>query len=502
MSANYVPGYKHDVFVSYAHVDDSVPEGLQGSCSGWVTTLVGNLRRALARKLGRADNHSVWMDYQLAGNDTVPAILDELSQSATLIVFLSQGYLVSEWCLREKAAFLNRAKDFSQIFIVEMDSLGEEPGSRGGLHEIAHIKGYRFWRDDRNSGRIRRFADPCPRSDELEYWDGVNDLAEDIARTLRKLSEEGSGSNRQAEIVTMPPPSRARVFLAQVTDDLEDRRLAVKRYLEQHGIRVLPDDYYYDPQQLRQQMVSDLGHCALFVQLLGPYAGKRPPSAEKGFPHMQYEVAMEQGLPVLQWRSADLNLGGVVDPDQRALLDSESVRALRIDEFNDHLMGEIQRLLTPRKPEKPASMGDGDSAMNHLYEVFVNHRLEDADLAEQVVRVVEGQEMVSVRPLEAGSPREMYEELTRRLRLSDAIIWVYGQVPETWVRHQFDEFKKIFNAGGPDQSPRARSWALCDGPPPDKSPLGMRLPKMQVIPGPAGLDEDRLKTFLNGVRGS
>jgi hypothetical protein len=160
MSANYVPGYKHDVFVSYAHVDDSVPEGLQGSCSGWVTTLVGNLRRALARKLGRADNHSVWMDYQLSGNDTVPAILDELRQSATLIVFLSQGYLISDWCLREKAAFLNRAKDFSQIFVVEMDSLGEEPGSRGGLREIADIKGYRFWRDDRNSGRIRRFADP------------------------------------------------------------------------------------------------------------------------------------------------------------------------------------------------------------------------------------------------------------------------------------------------------------------------------------------------------
>ena len=37
-----VPGFDHDVFVSYAHDDNRAPVG-HGLTDGWVTTLVGNL---------------------------------------------------------------------------------------------------------------------------------------------------------------------------------------------------------------------------------------------------------------------------------------------------------------------------------------------------------------------------------------------------------------------------------------------------------------------------
>jgi hypothetical protein len=38
----YVPGYEHDLFVSYAQVDDE-PE--PGETTGWVTTLVTALKK-------------------------------------------------------------------------------------------------------------------------------------------------------------------------------------------------------------------------------------------------------------------------------------------------------------------------------------------------------------------------------------------------------------------------------------------------------------------------
>jgi len=68
----FVPGYDHDVFVSYAHVDDEPwlesPSGAEKP-PGWVATLVRHLRIALSRKIGRADAFKVWFDQMnLRGN--------------------------------------------------------------------------------------------------------------------------------------------------------------------------------------------------------------------------------------------------------------------------------------------------------------------------------------------------------------------------------------------------------------------------------------------------
>ena len=61
----YVPGYKNDIFVSYAHVDN-IP--LSGSSKGWVETFIDNLSTKLAQKIGRADLFKLWDDRLLAQN--------------------------------------------------------------------------------------------------------------------------------------------------------------------------------------------------------------------------------------------------------------------------------------------------------------------------------------------------------------------------------------------------------------------------------------------------
>ena len=53
----YVPGYKNDIFVSYAHVDN-LP--LSGISKGWVETFIDNLSTKLAQKIGRTDLFKLW----------------------------------------------------------------------------------------------------------------------------------------------------------------------------------------------------------------------------------------------------------------------------------------------------------------------------------------------------------------------------------------------------------------------------------------------------------
>ena len=48
----FVPGYKHDVFVSYAPVDDQPHPGID---EGWVTTLLKGLKIELDQRLGCVD---------------------------------------------------------------------------------------------------------------------------------------------------------------------------------------------------------------------------------------------------------------------------------------------------------------------------------------------------------------------------------------------------------------------------------------------------------------
>ena len=60
----YVPGFEHDIFISYAHVDNA-----SDNEDGWVTRLHASLLKLIPQKIGRAENFSIWRDPKLGGND-------------------------------------------------------------------------------------------------------------------------------------------------------------------------------------------------------------------------------------------------------------------------------------------------------------------------------------------------------------------------------------------------------------------------------------------------
>jgi hypothetical protein len=105
----FVPRYDHDVFISYAHVDDSpLFDAMVGRKQpiGWVATLVRHLKNELAEKIGRSEAFDVWFDTQkLRGNELTDKIAEKLKRSATFGAILSPGYLASTWCRSEARLF-------------------------------------------------------------------------------------------------------------------------------------------------------------------------------------------------------------------------------------------------------------------------------------------------------------------------------------------------------------------------------------------------------------
>src|SRR5436305_13500353 len=92
----YVPGLANDVFISYAHGDDTA----------WVQAFEQAVARAVRSRLGY--DISVWQDVKRlrVGLDWQSEIADAIAGTAAFIAVLSPSYETSDWCSRELSRFL------------------------------------------------------------------------------------------------------------------------------------------------------------------------------------------------------------------------------------------------------------------------------------------------------------------------------------------------------------------------------------------------------------
>jgi len=465
---SFVPGYEHDIFISYASVDDRPPVNV---ANGWVTTLLTELERVLAEELGRSGSANIWMDYQLGSNDVLtPTLLNAIDRSATLLVILSPGYMASEWCARERNAFLSRAREINaqgkgQIFLVEKKPIAWDDKPE----EIRDIKGTPFWVKEKD--RPHTLGDPTPRAEETDYYRRVNDLARDLADQLKRKAK--AANEHRIE----PAADTEQVLLAEVTDDLADKREEVRRYLQQQGIGVIDRYYPSNPVEYRSQLQADLQTSTVFVQLLSELAGRRPPGVDNGFPCLQFEIARTHDVRILQWHPTELSVDGMDEGPQKDLLLQPTVISEPFEQFK------------ARVAEAARKQPDQDKPLSSESLVFLNYSNDDEDLALKIQDWVEAQGVGYVLPMTSGRPEENREALKTNVQESDAMMILHGKAAESWVRGQLLQFRKL--KGG-----HKKGLAVFEGPPPDKPTVGMKLPGMQILDCRDNIDWNQIKGFL------
>jgi hypothetical protein len=55
----FIPAYEYDIFISYAHVDNTP---FFGQADGWIEQFYKNLNLMLAKRFGRLDIVKIWWD--------------------------------------------------------------------------------------------------------------------------------------------------------------------------------------------------------------------------------------------------------------------------------------------------------------------------------------------------------------------------------------------------------------------------------------------------------
>lgn len=518
----FVPGFEHDVFISYAHANN---ERLTKEDVGYVTKLYEDLTHFLTAELGRREYFSIWLDKEeLRGNDDFDAKLNaSFLQSALLVCICSQSYVESAWCRRELITFSNhkhprfelKVGDAGSFRIFRID-LGEvvERHPEVPSFFFERMLGHRFY-EEIDGGADVQFRRSDPAGDDQRYWNGVRRLAHDIAQLLRQMKK----MSQPVEKTVLATAVTARtVFLAETADDLEDQRTGVKSALEQYsrakaaltgrGLRVLPEFPLSlgDP-ELGERLRAAIRSADMSVHLIGPLPGKTPVNETRPLVQFQWEVAREvaheKGLPRVAWLCDGLDPSKVKE-QHRAFLQSleeeadgspPEVLRVGVEELRELLVG---RLFPPPPPKGPEAEQQSEAEeIDRL--VYLTYLPEDRDGAVQLKEALRRERLdVKLFRYEDRDPQMLARIHNASLEKSDGVAIFYG-TNALWLDQLVEEARAALKA-------RARKNPLkvvciCDGPPdPKDSPIDVGYDKFIVADCRKGVRPEDLKTFVELIK--
>jgi len=499
---------EYDIFISYAHIDNQAPvEGKEG----WVSTFHRALAFRVSQLLGQEPK--IWRDPKLQGNDVfADTLVDELSKTNVLVSILSPRYVKSDWCRRELHEFVEAAEKHgggvignkSRVFKVVKTPVPPERHPP----EAQALLGYEFFTVDPQTGRPHEMLQIFGPEAEKEFWLKLDDLALDVTSMLEQLHENGNGSEAPADGAPaegLSSAARATIYLADSTADLREQRDAIKRDLEQHGYKVLPD-------QMLPTVAADLEESAraalavskMSLHLVGASYGLVPEGTTRSTAALQYEAAVERNtagdFPLLIWMPA-----GTSSDDERQ---QEFLELLRTDPrttrgadlletpFEDFKTVVHQTLEPPqsaanRAPEAPLG-GDADS----IIRVYLLCDQRDVDTVDPLVGLLFDKGCEVTLPIFEGDEAEIRQDHEANLRLCDAVLIYYGDSNDLWLRKKLRELQKIPSM---DRAKQLLGKAIWVGAPETPQKQRLRTREAMVIESPTDFSEQKLQPFLDAL---
>lgn len=421
----YLPGFEHDVFISYAHADN---QPLGGHC--WVDEFHEALQVAVHQYLGVRP--AIWRDPRTTGiHDFSEDIKGQLRSSALLLSIFSPSYLNSKWCRLEFEEFL-LARGTNPTRVIKVVKTHVE---RAELHEsLQHVLGYCFYRHDEMCDKRREH-----RIDDAEgrraYWAVMDDLAQDLARLLRALKTRTGQAT--------PTPS-GRVYLALTTSDLDGQRCQIKRELEARRYQVLPDRLPPSNRAPSEQFLREqLAQADLYVQLLGAYYGTSFEDNATTLAQLQYELAAT-GLRAdkrgVLWVAPGQK---IEDTRQQRFLDTITGSLTGSFDFLTCPLEELKtlvldRLQTRTQPSRPT---DARERPRRVYVIC------DKDDIEHVKPLKTHFFQKHVEPLvlsfhghpDASAIRKLHRD---HLKVCDGVLVHWAEGNEAWLQAKLSEIRK------------------------------------------------------------
>jgi hypothetical protein len=407
-----VPGFQYDLFVSYAHLNNQPWP--------WVTEFVDTLKKALESK---SRNFTAWSDPKLrTGDDFNLAIANAISDSAVFLSVLSNAYGESPYCRKEVEQFRKRCHP---TFGLTVGSLSRFQG----IH-IERDFGKEKWPPELRTTSPCPFFDDTtvlfsnpPRLDSKDPWiQGLWKVRDSIWATLEEMRQRlDKGVNVDR---TYDPPSpesgqKRAIYLAEVTDDLIDRREDLRSSLAQRT------DLEVSPWQLPTAPGAS-GLDFFSIHFFGAYPGRPHPGFDLSLPRLQLEaaIAAKPARRPLVWLARELDVAQVKDAHKQFLLSlttRSEIEVLRTDleDLKDDLE---RRMPLPAAPaaKKPANRED---PIVHIW-----HQADDPAALALLKKYLKNCG-ISTFNYASSEP----EKLQSRLAICDGLVVPYSSSNKSWA---------------------------------------------------------------------
>ena len=372
-----LPGYKYDVFISYAQAIDH---------EGWVRRFNEKLTNYLGEILD-GEPALFWDKRSLRPNDVLSdTVKQAVRESAVLVVIVSTKYLTRHWCQIERDQFTRS-------------------------HGVAAARRMLLVRYDETP--FTEFQKVLPECLGIEFFDSDGlPLKPDsrkyklgLFRLRKAIKEELDSLIPKKPTTIMRSDNRPSVFVAVGNTDILDWRNQLLVSLDQFGVRTIsPDTYFFMHDGFTETLAKQFDESVVFVQLLGDVPFPPPPQLSSGLERWLCEQAKARdNLGVMRWRKpAPLP----TDPDWKAVVEESDVCGIEFSKFVENVAENAKR----RHQDRLAKAKNSDGVSLPLVVV----RADDVDdnAAKQVARVLASYnlDVTSVSPSLIGSMVEIAEQ--------------------------------------------------------------------------------------------
>ena len=229
----YLKQFEHDVFVSYAHVDN-LPDR-EGE-KGWVERFERQLSVRLLKRFGEPVD--VWRDPELSRAQLFDKVIEKAVRGAGIMVSLiSSRYLKSDYCGQEIDWFCEKAKaepsglvvdDYLRVFPVLLYNIPPDNWPEACKGPLA------FAFHDAEGDAFGKPLDPDSKAFEKQ----LRRLVEELHAVLTKLqAREAQTQAAPAEDATDQEPSFT-VFMASSAEDMGPTQRQLVKALRGHQPQV------------------------------------------------------------------------------------------------------------------------------------------------------------------------------------------------------------------------------------------------------------------------
>jgi uncharacterized protein DUF4062 len=427
------------IIINYTEKDNQAEKGK----NGWVTDLGRFIEIMLTQVLGYKPNI-------ILKSEESSLSAAELKSTAILVSILSPHFINCGQCLEaieefSKSNTNNKVKTLFKVLKTDVAYADQPSLLRDGL-------AYELFDLDYDSGDSVIFDDYFGPAAENVYWMKMVDLAYDIHESLRILHQSANQDG------VKPLYKRETIFLAETGQDLNVQRNVIRRELQRHGFRVLPNHLLPREAEAAEKVITEeLQESKMSVHLIGNSYGEIPAGSDRSIVDMENMLASKkaqdnpgnQRLQRLIWidphqESSNDQQKAFIDNIQRdsTSLDGAEIFQIPLEDFKNTLREELFD-----------KSSDSDGLENHI-------SLDDKKLNVYLIYdKIDQEEAVGVSKelIKAGlnvihtefddnilTTRRLHNE---KLKLLDIGVVFKGKVNDNWVRMKLLDLLKAPGLG-------------------------------------------------------